>query len=81
MDQPEFIAPMLTEPEAAERLNVHTKKLKDWRRDHLGPPFFKYGTLVRYRREDLEQFIQGRLFKTEDRPVIVGEPHRGGDHG
>jgi excisionase family DNA binding protein len=48
---------LLTERQAAEFLTVRVKTLQAWRVRGRGPKFIKLGGSVRYRREDLEQFL------------------------
>ncbi len=42
----------------AKRLNVKTKTLEAWRHRGGGPQFIKVGTLVRYRSQDITDFIE-----------------------
>jgi excisionase family DNA binding protein len=48
---------LLTPAEVAERLRVSTRTLEFWRHQGRGPAFVRLGKRVRYRPEDLEQFI------------------------
>jgi predicted DNA-binding transcriptional regulator AlpA len=48
---------LLTERQAAEFLTIRVKTLQAWRVRGRGPKFIKLGGSVRYRREDLEQFL------------------------
>lgn len=60
---------MLTEPETAELLGCSISTLQDWRRTGQGPVFIKLnGTMVRYRRQDIEEFIAAG----ERRPMTEG---------
>ena len=52
---------LLTEQEAAELLNLSRRTLEAWRRRGKGPRFTKLGKLVRYRLQDVEQFITRNL--------------------
>lgn len=52
---------LLSLREAATYLDVKEATLRDWRVDRKGPPAVKYGRLVKYRREDLDQWIADRL--------------------
>ena len=47
----------LSEKEAAAYLRVSLSTIRRWRRAHSGPPLFKYGGVLRYRREALEKFV------------------------
>jgi excisionase family DNA binding protein len=47
--------------EAAEYLTVKKSTLEAWRHFGGGPVYVKYGRAVRYRKEDLDQFIISRL--------------------
>jgi hypothetical protein len=45
----------------AKRLNVKTKTLEAWRHRGGGPQFIKVGALVRYRPQDVTDFIERNL--------------------
>lgn len=55
---------LLTEAEAAERLQVSVRTLADARRSGNGPRWIDLGTgskaLVRYRPEDLDEWLRER---------------------
>jgi excisionase family DNA binding protein len=50
---------LVTEDEAASLLRVSLTSVRRWRRDGRGPVYRKIGRSVRYRREDLADFIAG----------------------
>jgi predicted DNA-binding transcriptional regulator AlpA len=53
---------LLTEKQAAERLQLSVRTLQSWRvRSSTGPPFIKAGRSVRYRLSDLDVWLEGRL--------------------
>ena len=53
-------ADLLTETEAADLLRVAVQTLRNWRWRGQGPRALKIGLrMVRYRRADLEAFIEG----------------------
>jgi excisionase family DNA binding protein len=47
----------LTEKEVAKQIKVSLASLRRWRLMQRGPRFVKVGALVRYRPEDLEQWM------------------------
>ena len=47
----------LTEREVADQIKVSLASLQRWRLLQRGPRFIKVGALVRYRAEDLEQWL------------------------
>jgi len=49
--------PLVTEDEAASLLRVSLTSVRRWRREGRGPVYRKIGRSVRYRREDLADFI------------------------
>ena len=51
---------------AAEILSVKRQTLANWRSAGRGPAFVKVGRAVRYRPEDLEEFIQKHTVKFQD---------------
>jgi len=48
---------VLNEREAAQFLGVAVQTLRNWRSQRRGVPYLKIGRAVRYRLEDLENFI------------------------
>ena len=55
----------LTTAEAAELLSLKPKTLEDWRWRSCGPPFVRFGRLIRYRAEDLDQWATENLVQSE----------------
>ena len=56
--------PTLTSKQAAHYLGVSDAALRLWRSEGRGPRFFRAGEkLVRYRRADLDFWIEARLSK------------------
>lgn len=49
---------LLTEIDVSARLHISVASLRRWRLEKRGPKFIKVGSLVRYRPEDLEQWLQ-----------------------
>jgi hypothetical protein len=47
----------LTEQEVARQIKVSLASLRKWRVERRGPQFVKVGVLVRYRPEDLEEWM------------------------
>ena len=50
---------LVTEGEAASLLRVSLTSVRRWRREGRGPVYRKIGRSVRYRKEDLADFIAG----------------------
>ena len=48
---------LLTEQEVSRQLRVSLAALRRWRLERRGPQFIKVGSLVRYRPEELEQWL------------------------
>ncbi len=62
----------LNNREAANYLGLAAATLSKWRCHGDGPPFIKVGRLVRYRRADLDAFLQAGLrLSTSDPGVVV----------
>jgi predicted site-specific integrase-resolvase len=53
--------PLVTEGEAASILRVSLTSLRRWRRQGSGPVYRKLGRTVRYRPEDLADFVGSAL--------------------
>lgn len=52
----------LTPKQAAKYVGISEAALRLWRSENKGPRFFKAGEkLVRYRRVDVDQWIEARL--------------------
>lgn len=47
----------LSTEQAASHLGLKANTLYKWRRMSRGPKFFKNGSVVRYRMEDLDDFL------------------------
>lgn len=52
------MATIETPAAVAEYLNIPVTTLTEWRYQKRGPRYIKVGRLVRYRREDVEQWLQ-----------------------
>lgn len=52
---------LLTVEELADYLGVPIATLYQWRHRREGPPGFRVGRYIRYRRNDVEQWIRDRL--------------------
>ena len=48
---------LLSPPQLAAYLNVPLATIYDWRHRRCGPPGFRLGKHVRYRKADVEQWI------------------------
>ena len=55
---------LLTPDEVSTLLGVPTKTLAHWRSQRTGPLFIRAGVYVRYRRIDLDSWIEDRLEDT-----------------
>ncbi len=59
---PTFITNLMTPKEVADYLGVSTETLNVWRcTKRYNLPYIKAGRLVRYRIEDVEQFVSSRI--------------------
>ena len=48
---------LMTEYDVAQRLHVSLASLRRWRLERRGPRFIKVSSLVRYRPEDVEEWL------------------------
>lgn len=61
--------PLLTEIEAAKYLQLTRRALQAWRCQGKGPKFVKISArAVRYRQDDLEQWVEDRLRSSTSDP-------------
>ena len=56
---------LLKDTEAAEFLGVSPQTVRNWRCTHRGPRYVKFGRSVRYRPEDLLEFINQRTIEPD----------------
>ncbi|RLB40402.1 MAG: DNA-binding protein [Deltaproteobacteria bacterium] len=56
---------LLDERTAAEMLRLSVQTLRNWRTQRRGPAYLKLGRAVRYRPEDLEDYIRARRIELE----------------
>lgn len=54
----------LSETQTAKYLNISKKSLQRWRFNRQGPPYVKLIKTIRYRREDLDQWMKERIVPT-----------------
>ncbi len=63
---------LLTEEEVAKHLHVSLAALRRWRLEGRGPRFIKVSALVRYRPEELEDWLASQpTGGASDRPRAV----------
>ena len=62
----------LSTKEVAEILGLSENCLAKWRWSNVGPSFLKVGRTVRYRAEDIENYLNARAVSTKDQPSQVG---------
>lgn len=52
--------PLLDVADLAAYLNVPVRTIRDWRYRGEGPPALKVGSLVRWRRADIDRWLETR---------------------
>ena len=52
---------LLSREQAAQYLGIKRSTLEAWATRGGGPPFCKFGRLVRYRRKDLDAYVERNL--------------------
>lgn len=58
-DRTARVAPaLMTSAETAKCLSVSTATLSRWRSQHLGPPYISLCGMPRYRKSDLDAFVE-----------------------
>ncbi len=60
---------LLTEAQTAEILNVSMRTLQAWRLKDQGPPFVRFGRSIRYRRDQLLDWISAHTVQCQKRQV------------
>jgi len=65
----EIDSPLMTTQEAAAYLKVDFRTIANWRANKKQDiPFVKMGSKVRYRKSDLDAFIESKLVRPEIEP-------------
>jgi excisionase family DNA binding protein len=57
----DFVEPLLGPDDVSELLGVPSATLANWRCAGKGPPFLRVGRHVRYRRGDVERWIDDQV--------------------
>src|SRR5262249_12958551 len=52
---------LMNEREAAAYLGVSVSGMRKWRARQSGPKYARFGKIIRYRRSDLDAFVQSRI--------------------
>lgn len=60
----------LTTEQAAEFLNVKKSTLNQWRWLQTGPPYAKFGRSIRYRRNDLAEYVAAHILGGDSEVVV-----------
>lgn len=55
---------IFTTREAAKYLGLSMSTLNKWRCYGFGPKYLKLGRAVRYRQEELDRYLEGRLYQS-----------------
>jgi excisionase family DNA binding protein len=55
---------LLTVQQVSDLINVKVGTLRGWRFNHQGPSSFSLGGLVRYRRADVEAWVEAQIART-----------------
>lgn len=58
---------LLTTEQLADELAMTVPALAQWRYRGMGPRFIKEGRWIRYRRSDVDEWIESRLHDRTDR--------------
>ncbi|WP_409141917.1 helix-turn-helix transcriptional regulator [Cellulosimicrobium sp. RS] len=58
---------LMTDKELAVELGTSPQALADHRYRGTGPAFVKFGRKVRYRRQDVEAFLEANVYERTDR--------------
>lgn len=58
---------LLSEHELAAKLNKTKDTLRNWRTKNIGPRFVKIGNSVRYRGQDVAEYLAGRMIDPASR--------------
>jgi hypothetical protein len=59
-DETETLKPLYTPSELAAFLNLEPQTIATWRMRGQGPPFIRVGSVIRYRRAEVESWLRSR---------------------
>ena len=65
--------PLLSAQQLADYLNVPLATLYAWRYPRQGPPGFRAGRPLRYRKSDIDQWINDRLKDSASHPFFASQ--------
>jgi predicted DNA-binding transcriptional regulator AlpA len=68
-----MIEDLLTETDVAKKLRVTLACLRRWRLERRGPKFIKLGALVRYRPDDIADWLESRPVGGTPNGTVVSE--------
>lgn len=68
-----MIEDLLTETDVAKKLRVTLACLRRWRLERRGPKFIKLGALVRYRPDDIADWLESRPAGGTPNGAVVSE--------
>lgn len=60
---------LLTAEQLSAELEMSVEAIAQWRYRGQGPKFIKEGRFIRYRRVDVEEWLESRLHTRTDHPV------------
>lgn len=63
---------LLTEAQAAQVLSLSIRTLQSWRVRGSGPLFVRAGRAVRYRRADIQRWVEANTVSRTNEPRFVG---------
>ncbi|MCX5513366.1 excisionase [Kaistia algarum] len=65
----EHVDRLLRPEEAAQELQNTAGTLAKWRMQSVGPKFVRVGRSIRYRKSDIERWLQSRTVATAEEPI------------
>lgn len=57
---------LLEADEVAKILGVKKNTVRAWRTKNVGPPFIKILKTIRYRREDIEEYLRKKALESKE---------------
>lgn len=57
--------PLMTQRQTADYLGKVERTLERWRRDGVGPRYLRVGRTIRYRRADVDAWLNGREYQSQ----------------
>lgn len=60
---------LMDENETSKMLKVSIQTLRNWRAKEKGPAYYRIGRSIRYKKKDVEAYLERRFIQTSFKPL------------